>query len=762
MASMFSTRPGRKPKLIGFLIGMLALFISLSFYFLGAELLDVLELKTLDLRFRIRGPISPGNPIAIAAIDQKSIDRLGRWPWPRSTIGTLLETLKERGALAIGMDVVFASPDNNPALTQARTLIDEFDRTGLGETAGKGPEFRDTLEKALAESDTDAAFAESISKVGNVVLGYFFFLSPDEIEHVTPEEKERDREALSITTGPFIKRLSKNVDESGIPVAFGVKPNIMKLSSRANSSGFVNFALDIDGVIRWAPLIIRYGPSYHLSLDVEVIGEYLGIPATQTAVYLADYGVAGIAMGPGTIPTDEGGKILINYRGPARTFPYYSISDILSGDVGKEELGGRIVLVGATATGLTDVRLTPFSGKSWICFPGVEVHANAIDTILAGDAISRPDWFYLIDLVSMLFIGLTLAMVLPRVKAVQGFAFTAVLLAGYLSVVQLAFTKFGMWLNSTCPSLLIIMSYLFITTYRFMTEYKHKNMIKNAFKFYLSPQVVEEVVKDASTLRLGGEKKELTVLFSDIKGFTSLSEQVEPHLLISILNEYLTGMTEIIFRHNGTLDKFVGDMVMAIWGAPVDQDDHAAMACRAALDMQAALKALREKWNKEGRPMIKARIGINSGEMIVGNMGSKTRFDYTVIGDNVNLGSRLEDINKLYGTGIVVSESTRDLAGGEFVFRELDTVRVKGKKKAIRIYELMDSTAWAGETGLLPGAWDKALALYREQRWDEAMDSFREFLKMNEKDGPSLAYIGRIEQLKKTGVPEKWDGVMTL
>jgi adenylate cyclase len=326
------------------------------------------------------------------------------------------------------------------------------------------------------------------------------------------------------------------------------------------------------------------------------------------------------------------------------------------------------------------------------------------------------------------------------------------------------FATLNIWLNLIYPVLTMMTIYLAITVYRYITEEKEKKKIRGAFQYYLTASVINEMLKDPTKLKLGGDKKDLTVLFSDIRGFTTVSEKLTPEELVHLLNEYLTAMTDIVFKYDGLLDKYMGDAIMAVYGAPLDQPDHALRACRTALDMLAGLKELQKKWAEEGRPVLHIGIGINSGDMVVGNMGSQMRFDYTVMGDSVNLGSRLEGINKEYGTSIIISEFTYNAVKDTLLCRELDSVRVKGQKLPVRIYELLGDQKDAGtdETETVLRHFAEALAEYKQARWDDAVAAFQKVLELRPGDAPSELYIQRCRDLKENPPPAPWDGVFTM
>ena len=731
-------------------IALLVVFFAVVLFFLDPRFIKFIELKALDLRTVSRGALPSGSETVIVTIDEKSLSELGRWPWPRTTIAALADKLKELEAKAVGFDIVFAEPDENSSLKTLEGLETELHKT----TFGKG-DLSALLEKKKREADTDAALASSIEKAKNITLGYFFHISSKEVGHLTSEKIKASEE--SIANGRFtVVRKRKDGDDSAIIHAYAVQPNLPAISEAAENSGYFNAFPDTDGVIRWAPLVIKFGENYYASLALSMLVQYLEWPMLN--LQIAEYGVDGILLDKLRIPTDEEGRLLINYLGPASTFPHYSVSDILANRIPAEKIKGKIVLVGATATGVYDMRNTPFSSV----YPGVEIHATVIDNILHQNFLVHSGWIKFIDLFIILFVGLLVGIFLPRLKAVSGMAFSLVLLVAFILINRYIYVHLNIWMNVVYPALTIATAYLGITVYRYVTEEREKKKIRGAFQYYLTASVVNEILKDPNKLKLGGDKKNLSVLFSDIRGFTTISEKLSPEKLVQLLNEYLTAMTNIVFKYDGLLDKYIGDAVMAVFGAPLDQPDHARRSCLTAIEMMSELKRLQGKWEKEGWPPINIGIGINTGDMVVGNMGSEMRFDYTVMGDSVNLASRLEGTNKEYGTNIIISEFTHDVIKDDFFCRELDAVRVKGKKRPVRIFELLgemkDKAQWQEFTAFF----EKGLTAYRESRWDDALAAFHGVLALRPDDYPAGLYIERTEALRENPPEEDWDGVCTM
>jgi adenylate cyclase len=452
------------------------------------------------------------------------------------------------------------------------------------------------------------------------------------------------------------------------------------------------------------------------------------------------------------------GRMFINFRGGPHTFPHYSVADILAGRTPANVFKDKIVFVGSTAIGVYDLRVTPFS----TVFPGLEVHANVADNILRQTFLFRPGWAALFDLAAIFLMGMVTGLVLPRLRAFFSVLLIGVLFVGYLVMTQSLFVRQGIWLNAVYPLLTVVIVYTSVTLYRYIVEEREKRKIRGAFSFYVTPSVVNEMLKNPEKLKLGGDKKELSVLFSDIRGFTTLAEEMEPETLVNLLNEYLTDMTNVVFEFEGLLDKYIGDAVMAVFGAPLEQTDHPMRACRTALKMLERLSTMQQKWEAEGTPRLDIGIGINTGPMVVGNMGSERRFDYTVMGDSVNLASRLEGINKEYGTRVVISEFTYDRVKDDFFCRELDSVRVKGKVRPIKIFELMAFRSEEDPRTEIIEPFAQALGHYRAQEWDKAEEKFHQVLRKMPEDVAAQLYLQRIANLREEPPGPGWDGVFTM
>jgi adenylate cyclase len=726
----------------------------LVFFLFDFQFLRFVELKALDIRMLSRGELKPGPETVIAAVDEQSVAELGRWPWPRTLIARLIDRLKADGAKAIGFDIIFSEP----ALSDQLQTLDALQRE-LQKDGAVPPRIAKFLTDRRAAADTDAILAASIEKAQNVTLGYFFHFAGSKekaLSHVTPQKIqaslpliENSRYAMINSTGPV-------PDDSFLPRAFAPEVNIPAISRAGVNSGYFNMLPDRDGSNRRAPLVIACRDNYYASLAVSLVQSYLGFP--PLALDLEPYGVKSVRIGDLSIPADESGRLLINYLGRAHTFPHYSIADILAGKTAPGTFRDKIVLIGATAAGTYDLRVTPFSSS----YPGIEIHATVIDNILHRHFLYHSTVTRFIDVCTIVFLGLLIGFLIPRLSPIAGMLAAFGLIGAYVAANFLIFFRFNVWLNLVFPFITMVLIYLGITIYHYVQEEKEKRKIRGAFQYYLNASVINEMLKDPAKLKLGGDKKDLSVMFSDIRGFTTLSEKLSPQELVSLLNEYLTAMTRQVFKYDGLLDKYIGDAIMAVFGAPLSQPDHARRACLTALDMIKELDALQGKWKSEGRPEIHIGIGINSGEMVVGNMGSDMRFDYTVMGDMVNLASRLEGTNKEYGTCIIISEFTYEAVKNDMCCRELDFVRVKGKVKPVRIYELLGEKKDEAKHKDMMEAFAEALSLYREGKFNDAISAFLKVLDIRPGDPVSLMFMERCMNLKENPPLLPWDGVFVM
>lgn len=747
-------------KLNTFVLSALLAIVLVILYLIGPRFIEVIEYKALDLRFVLRGTIQPGPEVVIAVIDEKSVDEVGRWPWPRSKIAELVQALADDSAKVIALDIGFFEPDANTNIG----LIEKLDRE-IGRLGVKNDRLTQFLKHEKDLADNDLILAQTIKNVKPpVILGQFLHMERDEsIAHISPEEVQKKIGEIDKVVNSdyvFVRAPSAVVDmNKGFFIqAYMPEINIPPLVGAAAASGYFNMFPDADGTVRWVPMTIQVRDKYYMPLSLQTLRYYLG--GVDSFLEVSGAGVERVGLGELNLPTDEMGRLLVNYRGPAQTFPHYPIADILAGRLDKGALKDKIVLVGPTAVGIYDLRVTPYDNV----FPGVEIHANIIDNILRKDFLVRPNWSGIFDIGSIILIGLILGLALPKLSAMTGpflgLGLLAVLVGGNFAL----FIR-GWWINLVFPVLSLAVIYIGITVFRYITEEREKRKIKGAFSSYVNPSVVNEMLKNPDMLKLGGDKRIATVLFSDIRGFTTISEKLDPEALVNLLNRYLTIMTGLVFEYDGLLDKYIGDAIMAVWGAPLAQPEHALLACRTSLDMMAELEKLRRTLAQEDEnvPYLDIGIGLNTGPMVVGNMGSETRMDYTAMGDSVNLGSRLEGANKQYGTNIIIGEVTFEQVKDVMYCRDLDSVAVKGKKLPVRIYELLGEAGRVSEEKInLARAFTRGVAAYKSRQFKKAEGIFLGIKDHYPEDKPTRLYLDRVAELMLNPPPDDWDGVFVM
>jgi adenylate cyclase len=735
-------------KITGVIVGILISILVVLMGRFGIGFIPVIENKILDYRFLLRGRAVIGDEVVVIAIDEKTLDELGRWPFPRSYFVDVVDNLNAMGVRAIGFDMIFSEPD----IYSGISTVDYIKRQGLkqGFDDPKLLEFYDETRERL---DNDYLLAQALSRTPGVILGYFFHVRQRDIQYMSESDIEKNLKQI----GPSRYRLISYDSEEAKRISFvdviAPETNIPVISNAAEGFGYFNVFPDEDGTIRWSPLAVRCRETLYPSFALELVRAYLKAPSPD--IYISEDGIYKVVIGDIEIPTNARGELLINYRGPVRTFPYYSFVDIIRGRVDAEKIDGKIALIGTSAVGTYDLRVTPIGSD----FPGTEINATIIDNILHRRFISMPVWVQYLNILIVLLFGVLLGLVIPRVSAWFGALIGIALTGGWIMFTQYMFVSKNIWIAVLPPLLTIAIGYSVINLIRYITVERTGKQIREAFQYYVPELVVHEILKNPSMLTLGGDRKEITVLFSDIKGFTSLSEELSPEELVNILNEYLSVMTEVVFSHRGLLDKYIGDAIMAVYGAPLPQPDHPLQACMTAIDMMAELDRLMVRWKAMGRPALSIRIGINTGYAAVGNMGSKKRFDYTVMGDTVNLASRLENLNKQYETTCLVTEYTYLRASDDIAFRELDLVRVRGKHIPGKIYEMIGKKGQFPEREDAAALFARGLSLVRSRRWEEAYTLFETLKNEIPGDIPTQIYLARIEKALADPPPPDWDGV---
>jgi adenylate cyclase len=787
-----ANQPGRKIKAIvrawwrhkwSLAISVAITFVALTVYmatFVGEkptplfDFVSRLERDTLDVRFQLRGrtPVDPR--IIIVDIDQHSQEALGKWPFPRIYFAQLLDALREDGAKVVAFDITFSKPDDT-ARPLLRLLEELNDKKKKGQAPS--PALLQEITKLQKEYDYDQQFADSIQRFGRVILGNFFLYTQTDLRGVS--RKALETYANNLAYFPFPQVLPDasaqgeqgrlrliQIYENQKLVPRGAEANDLVLNgavaSEIGGSGFFNVIIDPDGVVRQIPLALPYGfdpdPKnwdFYASIDVQALRLFLDLKNEDTILNYGDGGVINIEFGSKLkVHTDPVSRVMVNFHGRARTYPYVSFADAALKQFSPGTFEDKIVLVGASATGIGDLRVTPYGALD---FPGVEIHANIIDNILNHQHLVHGVPQVLTD-IGMIFLfgiplGMWLAVVQPR-WMVLGFA----LLLPFTALVYWAFLH-GWWLNFIVPALFtLIPNVSLVALYRVLIEEQEKRKVRGAFQQYVSPEVIRRLLADPEKVK--PRKTPVTVLFSDIRGFTSISESLDAQELAELLNSYLTEMTRIIFRHQGTLDKYIGDAVMAIWGAPFDEPGHPTRCCEAALEMLTRLSDMQKDWRARNMPALDIGIGINTGIASVGNMGSTLRHGYTALGDTVNLASRLEGLNKEYGTRIIISETTYIALQNENILtRELDLIRVKGKAVPVTIYEVLSEEAVADGGKELIELFSRGREAYKVRDWLSAKTAFEEVLQRWPQDGPARIFLFRCVEYLRDAPEEDWDGV---
>jgi adenylate cyclase len=725
-------------------LAIVAVFVLYTGGKIPIQLFDRLENLSYDFRLRLTLPNTVDEKIVILDIDERSLAEVGRWPWPRDVLARIVDNLFDRyGAKAVGFDIVFAERDESSGLNVLNDLAQGALRTDQAFLA-KYQELRPQLEN-------DRIFAESLAG-RRVVMGFAFLRTRDEDEAnrigTLPEEVGDIGQYWTDRIPLF-----QNIDHTA---------NLEVLQRAAYSGGFFdNPSVDEDGIFRRVPLLQVYDGKLYQSLAMAMVRA--GSESPDVAIEVWDdsrsgyYAVEGVRVGDYSIPVDGTSAILVPYRGARKHFPYVSMVDVLNGNAEPTVLKDRLILVGTTAAGLLDLRSTPVEEV----FPGVEVHANIISGILEQRIKHRPQYAIGFELVVELLVGLVMSFLLPFISPLLTLLVTLVAFAGIIGITLFAWITWDLVLPMAALLLLTLSIFVFHMSYGFFVESRGKRQLAHLFGQYVPPELVDEMSQHPQEVTLEGQSREMTVLFSDVRGFTGISEGLDPKELTQLMNAFLTPMTQIIHKHRGTIDKYMGDAIMSFWGAPLDDPMHARNALLAAFEMNAKLIELQPEFERKSWPEIRIGIGLNTGVMNVGNMGSEFRMAYTCLGDAVNLGSRLEGLTKQYGVTLIVSESTKHSVP-EFEYRELDVVRVKGKDKPVTIYEPIgpvEDIAKSLRSELR--RFHKALVAFRNQEWDIAEREIFSLSQENKICAVYGLYLDRIMHYRNNSPGTDWDGVFT-
>jgi len=696
-----------------------------------------------DARLRLTMPDSIDPRVVIVDIDEKSLAVEGRWPWRRDKLALMLDQLFDRYKVGIvGFDVVFPERDESSGLGVLRRLGENQLRDNA--------QYQTVLREIGPQLEYDRAFAEKIRNRA-VVLGYYFS------DVVSEDGKGRATGALPTPVVPVGTFKGKSI---GFTRWIGYGANLPEFQEAAASGGHFNPLPDEDGVTRRVPMLAEHDGAYYESLSMAMVRLGLGSPPVvpgfpEEKFFTWDYpGLEWIDIGSIRIPVDVQVTALVPYRGRQGSFKYVSATDVLHGTAQIDDLKNKIVLVGTTAPGLFDLRATPVASV----YAGVEIHANLIAGMLDGNIKQKPTYVLGAEVVLLLFSGLAMALVLPLVSPLRATMLTVVVLAAVFASNVLMWTEGNLVLPLASGLLMIAILFALNMSYGFFVESRAKRQITGLFGQYVPPELVDEMSRNPESFSMEGESRELSVLFTDVRGFTTISEGLDPKQLSKLMNEFLTPLTRVIYKHRGTIDKYMGDCIMAFWGAPLPDPQHARSAVLAGQEMYRVLEALQPHFKEMGWPPIHIGVGVNSGRMSVGNMGSEIRLAYTVMGDAVNLASRLEGLTKEYGVSMIVGEVTRAEVP-DVIFRELDRVRVKGKDEPVTIFEPIGLAAETGkpvqdELKL----WGQALKLYRARDWDMAELQLLNLQKVNAASALYKLFLGRIALFRRNPPEQGWDG----
>lgn len=705
----------------------------------GAEESTILQrINGLIYDLRLRATLEPrqtDTTIVVLDIDEKSLKAEGRFPWSRIKIAKIIEKLADAGAVVVAFDVMFSEPERNP-VTKVISLLEQ---------QGQNQPLIERLNSMVAANDADTIMAHSLEQT-DVVLGMLFQ------NDAKVQVGEMPSSAITFDIDDPAKLLSHSFD--------GHTSNIKILTDNSPGTGFINSIPDDDNFIRKASLIVRNKDVFYPSLALEAAKLYSLADNIEVVTAKLDQArsITGIKIGRKLIPTDEYGRVLIPFKGEAKSYPYISVTDLLHDNIEPGAFDSAIVFVGTSAVGHADLRATPVG----LLYPGVEVHANVVDGLLHPEILpSEPDWMEAGILALLLLIGILAAFILPSLGplmiAVAGIVMVAGLIGIDLYVWVAQKTSLSM---ATLLLQAVALTILYIGIGYFKEAGKRKQ-IKGIFDQYVPPAHIDQMLEDPDSINLTGQRKEMTVLFSDIRSFTTISEQLTANQLANLLNRYFSPITKSIFEHQGTIDKYVGDMVMAFWNAPLNDEFHVQNAINCAFQMLELTDELTAEFEKEGFPEVKVGVGINTGEMSVGDMGSTYRRAYTVLGDAVNLGSRLEGLTKFYGVDLLVSE-TCVAHCPDMTFRLIDKVRVKGKHEAVSIYEPIHPDVAAKEqTQVLLQQYHDAYEVYVSQNWPQAKEKFNTLLRNDPQRKVYSIYLDRIAILQNESLADDWDGSFT-
>ncbi|MCX6116764.1 MAG: adenylate/guanylate cyclase domain-containing protein [Proteobacteria bacterium] len=752
----------------GIMVGFLWSYYAQKLGSFG-QVFYTLENKLLDMRFVLRGPVKASNKIGVLGLDEKSIQKFGRWPFSRGIYEKAFTNLKKSGVEWIGFDVVWDKPERT-LLSDSLEQIKSLKAAALQKNPALAEEAWAKIENLQKAGLADESIARTIKQYEKIVMGYMYYGSDDRDSVASlgqnkfttlPQMLESAIQAVIMPDGFELGQYSSLK-------TLAVVGNTEFLSSASPHFGYFNNDLDADSVVRWVSLVKNTDgnlmPSMSLKMAASMTGreivtvfDRVGVEEIMLVNPDDDKDVIKIPMDPA-----GEGRVMLNHLGGSMTIPTFSLADAYDDkftDKERKRLKGISLMMGPTAMAINDMRANPFEST----FNGVEHHAATIDNIVSQRFFKRPAEIYRTEIIIVVIIGVVFSLVLSFSSALLSAASAIIIYVAYYQIDKYLWFSKGVWVYMGMPYIQITGLFMAVTLYKYFTEEREKKKVKGAFQHYLSPDVMNQVLEDPTKLKLGGDRRECTVFFSDVRGFTTISEGLPPDKLCELMNDYLSPMTDVVLRSGGVLDKYIGDAIMAFWGAPVDRPDQADVAAQSVLIMMERLEVIRQEFPKKGFPVIDIGCGLNTGMMSVGNMGSAERFAYTVMGDSVNLGARLESITKEYGVRSIVSEYTvaKLQDPKRYLLRELDVIVVKGKRDPVRIFELIHPMILPNETLLkdLIGEFSLGLAAYRDQDWEKAKANFMNALKIRPSDGPATMFLERIADMISLPRIENWDGV---
>ncbi|MCW9013980.1 MAG: adenylate/guanylate cyclase domain-containing protein [Gammaproteobacteria bacterium] len=705
-------------------------------------IIDTLENQAYDFRLGMTLPKKIDKKVVIVDIDEKSMSELGQWPWDRNIMAQIVNNLFDYYQIKVaGFDIVFAEQDEDPS----DVILRKMQLSPLA----KNEDFLSIYKKHQYTLNRDGQFAQAL-KNRNTVLGIVF----DQLDNSLKKGE------LPAPIPGFSQEI---IDNSAFFEAAGYTANIPILQQNALTAGyFDNPQIDNDGVFRKVPLLQEYDGNIYQSLALAIARASM-----DNNTLKLDYGMLDketdyqalewVYIGNIAIPVDSESGVLVPYIGTQNSLDYLPAVDIYNKQIPRHILKDKIVIFGTSAAGLLDLRTIPLQSA----YPGVEVHANIVQGILDQRIMHKPEYILGFEILLLIIIGVTLTLIFPALSPIWSslavfIAISVILIINYYAWMDLKFV-----IPIASHLLLVVLLYLLNMTYGFFVESRGKRQLTHLFGQYVPPELVDEMSKNLTEINLDGEIREMTVLFTDVRGFTTISENMEPKELTQYINAFLTPLTRVIHTNRGTIDKYMGDAIMAFWGAPLTDPQHALHALTAGMEMLEAIKVLNNDFKAQGNPEIRIGVGINTGQMNVGNKGSEFRVDYTVLGDAVNLGSRLEGLTKNYGVDVIVNETTRHEVP-EFEYRLLDMVRVKGKDKPVTIYEPIGLVETIDKTVRNSiKKFHHALEMYRAQKWDDAEKAIFALSQQEPDRQIYHIYLDRIAYFRQQPPGEDWDGVFT-